>query len=132
MTTTSTPRIKTLYDETVRKEVMEKFSLTNPHDAPSIAKIMINCGIGRFLENQKLKPEIRDTVFSTLSVITGQKPVMIKARRSVSNFKVRAGAPSAVSGSFFVHHAFPAFLPFLHRGSSTCMEPLGNHWLGIG
>lgn len=90
------PRLQKLYEESVRAKAMEHFGLRNLHQAPRMSKIIVNCGVGRFLENQKLKPEIRDTVESTLSAITGQKPIHIKAKRSVSNFKVRAGSPSAV------------------------------------
>src|SRR5262245_42868303 len=89
------PRLQKAYRENVRAKVIEEFGLKNVHEAPRIAKVVVNCGVGKFLENQKLKPEIRDTVISTLSTITGQKPVMILARKSVANFKVREGAPSA-------------------------------------
>jgi len=89
------PRLKTLFIETVAPKVKEEFNCRNPHELPQLSKIVVNCGIGRFLENQKLKPEIRDTVIETLSTITGQKPIMIVAKQSVSNFKVREGAPSA-------------------------------------
>lgn len=92
---TEQPRLQKLYHETVAQKVAEKFGLTNPHQRPRLLKIIVNCGIGKQLENQKLKPEIRETVISTLSIITGQKPIEIKARKSVSNFKVREGAPSA-------------------------------------
>jgi len=87
-------RLEALYDETVAPKVAEKFGLRNRHQWPRMAKIVLNCGIGRFLENQKLKPEIRDTFISTLTAISGQKPVMVMAKKSVSNFKVREGAPS--------------------------------------
>jgi large subunit ribosomal protein L5 len=90
------PRLQTLYEETVLPKLMKEFGLDNRHACPRLVKIVVNAGVGRFLDNQKLKPEIRDTVFETLSTITGQRPVLIKARRSVSNFKVREGAPSAV------------------------------------
>ncbi len=89
------PRLQKLYQDTVMAKVMKEFGLKNVHQAPKIVKVVVNCGVGRFLENQKLKPEIRDTVVSTLSTITGQRPIMINARKSVANFKVRAGAPSA-------------------------------------
>jgi len=89
------PRLQTQYRETVMPKVTEEFGLKNVHQAPRITKVIVNCGVGKFLENQKLKPEIRDTVISTLSTITGQKPVMILARKSVANFKVREGAPSS-------------------------------------
>lgn len=84
-----------LYEETIAPKVMEEFGLTNRHQLPKIEKIVVNCGVGRYLENQKLKPEVRDTVIETLSAITGQKPIQILARKSVANFKVREGAPSA-------------------------------------
>jgi len=87
-------RLEALYDETVAPKVAEKFGLRNRHQWPRMMKIVLNCGIGRFLENQKLKPEIRDTFISTLTAISGQKPVMVMAKKSVSNFKVREGAPS--------------------------------------
>ena len=88
-------RLQRLYKEQVMAKTMKEFGLTNVNQAPRIAKVVVNCGIGRFLENQKLKPEHRDTVISTLTTITGQKPVMIMAKKSVANFKVREGAPSS-------------------------------------
>lgn len=84
------------FEGDVRTKLMKEFGLQNVHQAPNLSKIVLNCGVGRFLENQKLKPDIRDTVFSTLTTVSGQQPILIKARRSVSNFKVREGAPSAV------------------------------------
>ncbi len=93
--TVTKPRLKTKYEDEIRDKVMAEFKLKSRHQVPRLSKIVVNCGVGRFLENQKLKPEIRDTVLSTLSTITGQRPVEIKARKSVANFKVREGAPSA-------------------------------------
>ncbi len=89
------PRLQKLYAETIAEKVGKEFGIKNAHQLPRLSKIVVNCGIGRFLETQKLKPEIRETVTSTLSTITGQKPIEIIARKSVSNFKVREGAPSA-------------------------------------
>jgi len=94
--TTSIPRLKKKYADEVASRTREKFGLKNPHQVPKIEKVVVNCGVGRFLENQKLKPEVRDTVIETLSTITGQKPVVVKAKKSVSNFKVREGAPSGI------------------------------------
>ncbi len=94
--TKETPRLQRLMSETIGPKVMAEFNLRNKHQLPQISKVIVNSGVGRFLENQKLKPEIRDTVFDTLTTISGQRPILIKARRSVSNFKVREGAPSAV------------------------------------
>ncbi len=93
---TEKPRLQALFRDEIADKVVKEFGLKNRHQLPKLVKIIVNSGVGRFLENQKLKPEIRDTVFDTLSTITGQKPILIKARRSVSNFKVREGAPSAI------------------------------------
>lgn len=90
-----TPRLQKLFREDVAPGIMKEFGLDNVHQLPKVSKVIVNCGVGRYLENQKLKPEIRETVHSTLATITGQRPVMIAARKSVANFKVREGAPSA-------------------------------------
>jgi large subunit ribosomal protein L5 len=94
-TTAEKPRLKTLYNDEVKAKVLKEFNLGNTHEAPKLAKIIINSGVGRFLDNQKLKPEIRETVISTLTTISGQKPVTLFAKKSVANFNVREGAPSA-------------------------------------
>jgi len=91
---TASPRLQTLYKEQVAPKLMKEFGLTNVNQVPVIDKIIVNTGVGKQLENQKLKPEIRDTVIDTYRRITGQKPVMTLAKKSVSNFKVREGAPS--------------------------------------
>jgi len=120
---------------------MEKFSLRNVHQLPRVVKIVLNSGVGRFLENQKLKPEVRDAVADTLSVITGQRSVMIKARKSVSNFKVRAGAPSAFMVTLrgdrmwhfldrLINLAIPRIRDF--RGlKDTAFDPAGNYSMGL-
>ncbi len=95
MVTQATTRLKTKYVDEVAPRLREKFDLRNVNQQPSLEKIIVNVGVGKVLENQKLKPDVRDTVISTLTTITGQKPVMILAKKSVANFKVREGAPSA-------------------------------------
>jgi large subunit ribosomal protein L5 len=94
-TTAEKPRLKTLYNDEVKAKVLKEFNLGNTHEVPKLAKIIVNSGVGRFLDNQKLKPEIRETVISTLTTISGQKPVTLFAKKSVANFNVREGAPSA-------------------------------------
>lgn len=89
------PRLQQLFREQVAAKTMEEFGLENVHEVPRMTKIVVNAGVGRYLENQKLKPEIRDTVLSTFATITGQRAVMVLAKKSVANFKVREGAPSA-------------------------------------
>ncbi|MFM8698465.1 MAG: 50S ribosomal protein L5 [Phycisphaerales bacterium] len=89
-----TSRLQKAYKEQVAPKLMKEFGLTNINQVPVIEKVIVNTGVGKQLENQKLKPEIRDTVIDTYRRITGQKPVMTLAKKSVSNFKVREGAPS--------------------------------------
>ncbi|MGY8690365.1 MAG: 50S ribosomal protein L5, partial [Verrucomicrobiales bacterium] len=117
------------------------FSLKNTNQLPQLSKVVLNCGVGRFLENQKLKPEIRDTVIATLTTITGQKPIMVLAKQSVANFKVREGAPSAfmvtLRGDRMWHFidrlmnlAMPRIKDF--RGvKTTAFDQAGNFSLGL-
>lgn len=135
------PRLLKLYKETIGPATMEKFSLRNVHQLPRVVKVVLNSGVGRFLENQKLKPEVRDGVAETLSVITGQRSVMVKARKSVSNFKVRAGAPSAFMVTLrgdrmwhfldrLINLAIPRIRDF--RGlKDTAFDPAGNYSMGL-
>ena len=89
------PRLKTMYDEQVRPKVAEAFGVTNPMAMPRLEKIVINVNMGRHLEGTKIPANIRQTVLDTLGAISGQKPVVVKAKKSVSNFKVREGFESA-------------------------------------
>lgn len=139
--TTEKPRLAALYEETVRPKLLEEFELSNVFEAPSLSKIILNCGIGRFLDTQKLKQEIADTVTSTLSTITGQRPVMVLARKSVSNFKVREGSPSAYMVTLrgdrmwhfldrLINLAVPRIKDF--RGlSDTSFDGAGNYSMGL-
>jgi large subunit ribosomal protein L5 len=135
------PRLQKLYRESVLPKTLAEFKLKNVNQAPRIAKVVVNCGVGKFLENQKLKPEIRDTVISTLSTITGQKPVMILARKSVANFKVREGSPSSFMVTLrrermwsfldrLVNLAIPRIKDF--RGvKEVSFDPNGNYSMGL-
>lgn len=138
---TTAPRLQTLYKDTVVKKTMEEFNLSNVHELPRMTKILVNCGVGRFLENQKLKPEVRDTVISTLTTITGQRPVMIATKHAVANFKVREGAPSAFMVTIrrdrmwnfldrLIHLATPRIKDF--RGlPKNAFDKSGNYSMGL-
>ncbi len=135
------PSLEKHYKETVAPKAMEKFGLRNPHQVPRLTRIVVNCGVGRFLENQKLKPEVRDTVTQTLTTITGQKPITVKAKKSVSNFKVREGAPSGMLVTIrrdrmwhfldrLINLAIPRIRDF--RGvKDTAFDAAGNYSLGL-
>ncbi len=85
------PRLKTMYQDEICKKVTEKFGISNPMQMPRLEKIVVNVNMGRHLEGTKLPPQVRSTVLDTLTAITGQKPIVVKAKKSVSNFKVREG-----------------------------------------
>ncbi len=141
MVSETTTQIQQIYKESVAPKVTAQFGLGNAHQLPRLTKVVVNCGIGRFLENQKLKPDIRDAVTGTLTAITGQKPVMVKAKKSVSNFKVREGSPSAFMVTLrrdrmwnflerLIHLAIPRIRDF--RGLKvTSFDKTGNYSMGL-
>jgi large subunit ribosomal protein L5 len=89
------PRLKVMFDTTVRSKFAEQFGEKNPMAMPRIEKIVLNVNMGRHLEGSKLPPHIKATVIDTLTKVSGQKPVVIKAKKSVSNFKLREGFESS-------------------------------------
>ncbi len=139
--TKTMPRLQQQYREVVVPKVQEEFSLKNANQLPRMSKVLVNSGVGRFLENQKLKPEIRDTVIETLTTITGQKPIMVMAKRSVANFKVREGAPSAFVVTLrrdrmwhFIDRLMNLAMPRIKdfRGvKETAFDKAGNYSMGL-
>jgi large subunit ribosomal protein L5 len=82
-------RYKELYDNTIVDALTKKFNYKNPMEVPKLAKIVINMGVGEAKENAK----VLDSAVSDLEKISGQKPVITKAKKSVANFKIREGMP---------------------------------------
>lgn len=85
------PRLKEKYKTQVANAIRERFSITNPMALPRLEKIVLTVGMGKQLEGTKLNLKAKEQVLKDLAVITGQKPVVTKARKSVANFKVREG-----------------------------------------
>jgi large subunit ribosomal protein L5 len=83
------PRLREHYDQSVRPELMKRFGYANPMQAPRLTKIVVNMGLGEAKDNVK----ILDHGVADLQAITGQKPVVTKAKQSIANFKIRAGMP---------------------------------------
>ena len=81
-------RLKEYYRDTVVKELTDKFSYKNPMQVPRITKIVLNIGSGEFSDKKVLDNAVGDLV-----KITGQRPVVTKARKSVAGFKIREGWP---------------------------------------
>ena len=85
------PRLLEKYRNEVIPEMMKTFSLKNKHAVPHLEKIVINMGVGEALQDVKILEKAADD----LGVITGQKPVMKRAKKAISNFKIKQGAPIA-------------------------------------
>ncbi len=83
------PRLKTLYKDSIRKQMQEQFSYENPMMVPRMDKIVINMGVGESTADSK-KPAV---AAADLAMIAGQKPVVTHARNSIAGFKVREGMP---------------------------------------
>ena len=84
-----TPRLRTHYNEVVRKKLMEQFGYKNPMQVPAIEKIVINMGVGEAAGDSK---KIQGAV-ATLAAIAGQKPVVTRAKKAIAGFKLREGVP---------------------------------------
>ena len=82
-------RLQDHYREKVVRELTEKFKYKSPMEVPRITKITVNMGVGKTTQDKK----ILDNAVADLTKLAGQKPVVTKAKKSIANFKVRAGFP---------------------------------------
>jgi large subunit ribosomal protein L5 len=83
------PRLQVHYEDKVRGQLSEQFGFTNPMRVPRVEKIVVNVGLGEAPKN----PKLLDSVVAELGQITGQKAVVTRARKSISNFALREGMP---------------------------------------
>ena len=88
-TGTNQPRLKQKYRSEITKNLTEQFSYTNPHQVPGLVKIVVNTGVGEAARDSK----IIEGAIKDLTAITGQKPQVTKARKSIAQFKLREGQP---------------------------------------
>lgn len=82
-------RLKDQYNNEIRAALTKKFGYTNPMQVPKLDKIVVNMAVGEAKENEKLL----ESAAKDMTVITGQKPVYTKAKKSIANFKIREGMP---------------------------------------
>ena len=86
------PRLKTTYDKEIVNKLMSKLNVKNKHEVPKINKIILNMGLGEdALDGKKIKSCIED-----MALIAGQKPIITKFKKSISNFKTRKGSNAGV------------------------------------
>ena len=131
------PRLNELYKSEVVPKLMEKFRYKNTMQVPKLEKVIINMGLGEAIENIK----ILDSAAEEIGVITGQKPVITKARKSISNFKLRAGVPIGIKVTlrrdrmyYFLDKLMAVALPRVRdfKGiSPKGFDGRGNYTLGI-
>ena len=131
------PNLKTKYMEEVAPALMQKFNYKSTMQIPRIEKIVVNVGCSEAREN----PKVLDAVVRDLGVITGQKAVITKAKKSVANFKLREGMPIGAKVTLrqdkmweFLDRLFNVALPRVRdfRGiSADAFDGRGNYALGI-
>lgn len=130
-------RLKEIYQNEIVEALMKKFGYKNIMQVPKIEKVVINMGIGEAKENAK----ILDAAASDLQTITGQKPVITKAKKSIANFKIREGMPIGCKVTLrgdrmyeFVDRLINLALPRVRdfRGvNPNAFDGRGNYALGI-
>lgn len=130
-------RLKDKYTAEVAPALMKKFEYKSPMQIPRLDKIVINVGCGEARDNAK----IIDAVVNDISLITGQKPVVTHARKSVANFKLREGMPVGVKVTLradrmweFLDRLFNVALPRVRdfRGiNPNAFDGRGNYALGL-
>ena len=118
-------RLKETYLNEIVDAMMKKFEYKNVMQVPKLDKIVINMGVGEAKENSK----VLDTAISDLEIITGQKAVVTRAKKSVANFKLREGQPIGCKDRL-INLALPRVRDF--RGvNPNAFDGRGNYALGI-
>ena len=131
------PNLKAKYREEVAPALMQKFNYKSPMQIPTIEKIVVNVGCGEARDNAK----VLDAVVRDLGIITGQKAIVTKAKKSVANFKLREGMTIGVKVTLrgdrmfeFMDRLFNLALPRVRdfRGiNGNSFDGRGNYAMGI-
>jgi large subunit ribosomal protein L5 len=130
-------RLRVHYQKVVRAALTKQFGLKNVHQIPNLTKIVLNVGFGEAIK----QPKLLDSVVEELGIITGQRPVRKKAKKSIANYGLRQGQEIGVSVTLrgarmwefldrFISIAIPRIRDF--RGLSTrSFDGRGNYSLGV-
>jgi large subunit ribosomal protein L5 len=131
------PRLKEHYQKTVRGTLSQRFGFTNPHEVPTMEKIVLNVGMGEAIK----QPKVLDKVIEELGIITGQQPTRRKAKKSIANYGLREGQEIGAAVTLrgarmweffdrFVTIAIPRIRDF--KGLSTrSFDGRGNYSMGV-
>jgi large subunit ribosomal protein L5 len=135
--TKTRPRLKARYDDTVRAELQERLGLSNVMQVPRLEKIVLNMGVGKATQ----QPSLIEGAVRDLEVITGQRPVVTRARRSIAAFKLREGMPIGAKVTLrgdraweFLDRLISIAIPRIRdfRGlSPTSFDGRGNYTFGV-
>jgi len=130
-------RVRELYENEIVEQLMKKFGYKNKLEVPKLEKIVINMGVGEAKDN----PKALEAAVNDLTAISGQKPVITKAKKSVANFKIRTGMPIGCKVTLrgrrmydFVDRLISLALPRVRdfRGvNPDSFDGRGNYALGI-
>jgi large subunit ribosomal protein L5 len=131
------PRLKSEYESVIRAQLAEQFGFKNPMQVPRLDKIVINMGVGEAVgDSKKIQSAVND-----LTSIAGQKPVVVRAKKSIATFKLREGMPIGVKVTLrrermyeFLDRLVTIALPRVRdfRGSSgKSFDGRGNYAMGL-
>ncbi|MBF2034127.1 MAG: 50S ribosomal protein L5 [Leptolyngbyaceae cyanobacterium T60_A2020_046] len=130
-------QLKTFYSETVVPKLMEQFGYCNVHQVPKLVKVTINRGLGEASQNAKAL----ESSISEIALITGQRPVVTRAKKAIAGFKIRQGMPVGVMVTLraermyaFLNRLINLSLPRIRdfRGvSPKSFDGRGNYTLGL-
>lgn len=130
-------RLRLYYERQVRGKLQQQFGFANPHEIPRLVKIVLNVGMGDAPKN----PKSLDAAVAELAAVTGQRPVVTRAKKAIANFNLRAGVPIGCAVTLrgsrmyefldrFISVAVPRMRDF--RGLPTrSFDGRGNYTLGI-
>ena len=131
------PRLKEYYERTLRGRLMQQFGFTNTHEIPKLEKIVVNVGLGEAVK----QPKLLDGVVTELGLITGQRAVRTRAKKSISNFGLREGQEIGASVTLrgarmweFLDRLLNVTMPRIRdfRGVNTrSFDGRGNYSLGL-
>ncbi|TWT73915.1 50S ribosomal protein L5 [Allorhodopirellula solitaria] len=134
---TNKPRLQARYEESVREALKAQFGYTNPHQVPRLEKITLNMGVGAAVADKK----VLDMAYESMTQITGQKPVLTLARKSVATFRLREGMPIGCMVTLrrqrmyeFLDRLISVVLPRVRdfRGiNRNAFDGRGNYTLGL-
>lgn len=132
-----TQRLKTTYFETIAPQLKQEFGYSNPHQIPKVEKVTVNRGLGEASQNAKAL----ESSMSEIAIITGQKPVVTRAKKAIAGFKVREGMPVGIMVTLrgqrmyaFLDRLINVALPRIRdfRGiSPRSFDGRGNYNLGL-